>query len=88
MQSARVMGEGRDIVLDDLHGKDFGYGVLFDPERYAQLNEKEKNQLVNRLEQLQKSYGTEGGPNYNLDVVRFLQLYQGDILSLIEEVTR
>ena len=93
VEDQMVMGEGRDIVLNDLNSASMGRGILFDNVALDELTQEQIIQLAKSLEDLEKSYSTEGHPNQNSNVVKFLKLYglgeggSGEALeNLLEEM--
>jgi hypothetical protein len=94
LQDAQIVGEGRDVLLDDLYDADFGFGVMFDPQKWEELNPQEQEQYVRQAMTLESTYVNETHPNYNPKVAAFLQIYgygtvpAGQAIgSLIEEMT-
>tara|TARA_R100000458_G_C8265771_1_gene240833 strand:+ start:606 stop:2060 length:1455 start_codon:yes stop_codon:yes gene_type:complete len=75
VNNSMIVGEARDIVLNDLRGGKFDYGVLYDPEKYAQLNSAQKDTLMDKLIDLEAQYANPQSLDYNENVLRFLSLY-------------
>jgi hypothetical protein len=75
VQNSMVVGEARDVVLNDLRGGKFDYGVLYDPERYNALNDAKKDSLITNLINLESQYANPESLDYNENVLRFLSLY-------------
>ena len=63
------------MVLNDLRGGKFDYGVLYDPERYNALNDAKKDSLITNLINLESQYANPESLDYNENVLRFLSLY-------------
>ena len=91
--SSRIMGDARDIVLDDLQL--VGNGVLFNEVALENLTDEQVDALIVQLKDLERGYVDETSEHYNPDVAAFLSLYgygsnmPGRTLSnLIEELKR
>ena len=90
---SRIMGDARNMVLDDLQG--IGNGILFNEAALSQVNQKTLDGYIKQLDELEKSYSIEGSENYNMDVVRFLSLYGlganptgNTLINVIDELTK
>ena len=75
INDSMVQGEGRDIILDDLRGEHFAFGALFDSARFDRLPQGEQVKLIQKIRGWEKTYADPNHPNFNINVVKFLQLY-------------
>jgi hypothetical protein len=73
IMDSRIMGDARDIVLNDLQS--IGNGILFNDDALNNLTNEQLEGMLNNLAMLEQSYATPGTMDYNTDIVKFLSLY-------------
>ena len=70
-----IMGEARDIVLNDLNSGALGFGVLFDEGKFNTLQGPQQDKLIQDLISLESSYYDRDSVNFNPNIMTFLSLY-------------
>ena len=73
IMDSRIMGDARNMVLDDLQG--IGNGILFNDEALNQADDATIDSYLAKLRELEAGYTDQKSMHYNMDVARFLSLY-------------
>ena len=81
VQDSRIMGDARNIVLEDLQSTELGNGIMYDLNKFNSLSQPEQMKYVNAMVELEANYANPESMHYNPNILTFLSMYGYDKAS-------